>query len=253
MPRPKEKVLAMLREQMDFLRTSVRAFYEGQFAESVRIATAIRVLVHETEKCKPLLKQARTNGLDLPILEHVGQHMGEHPDDEEIFNFAVSVRMGPGATVAPAVDLASTHHTLSSVGPWWNRTVFSFRSQLGRQLVYSRKKVVLTLADKEGGAHVDPKEDPDYVRLLTDKPLTFSFQGNPIQTPDLARFLTAQSGVEMLECLERNFFPDVDVPSKWEHGTAPLVAMYFDQISGVLMTRVVSSFPRAEMQITKRA
>jgi hypothetical protein len=35
MPRPKEKVLEKLREQTDFLRTSLRGFYEGQFAESL--------------------------------------------------------------------------------------------------------------------------------------------------------------------------------------------------------------------------
>ncbi|HET6199232.1 MAG TPA: hypothetical protein VFD93_02750, partial [Candidatus Acidoferrales bacterium] len=58
---------------MDFLRTSVRGFYEGNFAESVRIAQAIRVLVHETGSSKPLLKQARSDGLDLQILEHVGE------------------------------------------------------------------------------------------------------------------------------------------------------------------------------------
>jgi hypothetical protein len=65
---------------------------------------------------------------------------------------------------------------------------------------------------------VDENEDPDYARLLTDLPLSFDHYGFPIETPDLARFLTAQSGAEMLEALKRNFFPDEDVPLKWEHG-----------------------------------
>jgi hypothetical protein len=252
MARPKDKILAMLREQMDLLRTSLDSFYLGNFAESLRIATTIRILVHETGRCKPLLNQVQPNGLDLPILEHVGD---ARPDEEEIFSFAVGVRMGPGAAVAPAVDLGSSDNTVSAVGPWWNRTVLSFRSQLGRRLIYTRKKVVLTLANKEGGAHVDPDEDADYVRLLTDQPLSFSFMGVPIETPDLARFLTAQSGVEMLEFLKRNFFTDADVPLKWELGVAPPVAMYFDQIAGRLVTRFIttpSGFPMPEMRITKR-
>ncbi len=246
--RPKEKVLDKLREQMDFLRTSLRVFYEGQFAESLRIATTIRVLVHETGMSKPLLKQARPDGLDLQIKELAGE--AKSPDEEEVFSFAVGIRMGPA--LAPAVDLGSSHYTLSSVGPWWNRSVFTFRSQLGRQLIYTRKKVVLILANTEGGAHVDPNEDPDYARLLTDQPLTFGFQGVPIETPDLARFLTAQSGVEMLECLKRNFFPDAEVPSKWEFGAPPPIAMYFDEISGRLVMRLASAFPSAEMRVTKR-
>lgn len=72
-----------------------------------------------------------------------------------------------------------------------------------------------------------------------------------VDTPDLARFLTAQSGVEMLECLKRNFFPDEDVPLKWEFGVAPPVAQYMDRIS-LTQTLVVPAFPRAEVQVTKR-
>ena len=232
---------------MDFLRSSLSAFYEGQFAESLRIAATIRVLVHETPRSKSLLQQMRTDGLDLQILEHAGD---EESDEEEVLRFALSLRMG--LTLAPAVDLNSTHHTMSSVGSWWNRAVFIFQSQLGRKLIYTRKKVVLILANKEGGAHVDPDEDPDYVSLLTDQPLTFNVEGVDIKTPDLARFLTAQSGVEMLECLARNFFPDVDVPSKWEFRVAPPNAMYFDQVSGRFVMRPASAFPNAEMRITRR-
>jgi hypothetical protein len=211
----------------------------------VRIATIIRVLVHESGKSKPLLKQAKPNGLELPILENVG----EWPGQEQIFSFAVGVRMGP--TIAPAVDLGSSHYTLSTVGAWWNRAVFTFQSRVGTQLVYRRKRVVLILANKEGGAHVDENEDPDYARLLTDLPLSFAVSGLQVATPDLARFLTAQSGVEMLECLKRNFFLDEEVPLKWEFGVPPPVAQYMEQIS-MTHSLVVPAFPRAEARIVKR-
>lgn len=235
----------MLNEQMEFLRTSLHGFYAGNFSESVRIATVLRVLVHESGMSKPLLKQAKPNGLELTILEHVGEWTGE----DEIFSFAVSVRLGP--TVAPAVDLASSHHTLSSVGAWWNRTVFTFQSRIGTQLIYTRKQVVLILSNKEGGAHVDQNQDPDYARLLTDLPLSFADYGVQVETPDLARFLTAQSGVEMLECLKRNFFPAQQVPLKWEFGVAPSVAQYMDQIS--LTQRLITpAFPMGKIRVTKR-
>jgi hypothetical protein len=55
---------------------------------------------------------------------------------------------------------------------------------------------------------------PDYRRLITDAPLSFAVSGVLLETPDLAKFLAAQSGVEMLDCLKRNFFPDVEVPFK---------------------------------------
>jgi hypothetical protein len=246
MARPKENVLAKLKEQMQFLRSSLCTFYEGNFAESVRIATIIRILVHETGISKPLLKQAQPSGLDLPILDHAS----ERPDETAIFKFAVSARIG--VTIAPAVDLGSSHYSASTVGAWWNAEVFTFQSQVGRQLVYTRKKVILILANKEGGAHVDENEDPDYSRLLTDLPLSFHHYGFPIETPDLARFLTAQSGAEMLESLKRNFFPDEDVPLRWEHGGDSRVNQYYmDQIS-LIPRLVMPAFPQGEIKITRR-
>ena len=97
--RAKADILAKLREQMFFLRSSMRASYEGNFAESVRIATTIRVLVHSTGRSKPLLVQAMPSGLELPILDHERQKA----ENEQILGFAVNVRLG--STLAPAVDL----------------------------------------------------------------------------------------------------------------------------------------------------
>lgn len=97
MARPRAEILLKLREQMQFLRNSLQTFYSGNFAESVRIATTIRVLVHETGRSKPLLKQATPNGLQLPILDQKSERLSE----DEIFSFAVSVRLEP--TIAPAV------------------------------------------------------------------------------------------------------------------------------------------------------
>ena len=71
------------------------------------------------------------------------------------------------------------------------------------------------------------------------------------ETPDLARFLTAQSGAEILECLKRNFFSDEEIPLKWEFGVAPRIAQYIDRIS-VTPGFVEPVFPRAEFHVTKR-
>ena len=100
---------------------------------------------------------------------------------------------------------------------------------------------------------LDPKEDADYSRLLTDEPLTFHHHGIPIETPDLARFHAAQSGVEMLSCLKHNFFPDYEMPTKWEHGEPPrgTITLYSDEISATLM-RVIPARPTREIRITKR-
>ena len=129
--------------------------------------------------------------------------------------------------------------------------VFSFPTSVGPQAIYMRKDIVLILANKEGGAHVDQHDDPNYVRLLTNEKLKFSFEGAEVETPDLARFLTAQSGVEMLECIKRNFFPDYEMPSKWEYGVAPPIARYMDSIA-LIGQRVIRPFPTGELRVTRR-
>ena len=230
---------------MSFLHASLSAFYTGNFAEAVRIAVILRVLVHESRTSKPLLVQAMTNGLELPILGNIA----DRPTENQIASFALGVRMGP--SIAPAIDLVSANYELNTVGVWWNQTVFTFRSRFAGQLVYRRKRIVLILANTEGGAHVDEHQNPDYARLLTDLPLSFTFSGHRIDTPDLARFLTAQSGIEMLECLRRNFFPDEEIPLKWEFGVPPPSALYLEQIA-ITGPMVISAFPMGEMRVKRR-
>lgn len=248
MARDKDKLLTILREQMGLLRTSVHSFYQGNFGESVRIATTIRVLVHETKKCRSLLQQLTQDPLKLQILDS-GRRA--RPSDDEVFRYTLGLRWGPGAVLWPAVDLGSTHYAVGTIGSWWRSIVFRFNSPLGKHLTYTRKEVVLMLANREGGAHVDQNENPDYVRLLNDLPLGFAAGGVRIETPDLARFLTAQAGAEMLDCLRRNFFVDFEVPLKWECGVAPAVAQYIDEISAV-QTWISPAFLQGELQITRR-
>lgn len=254
--RRKEDFLTKLQEQMGFLRRSLEAFYRGDFDEAVRIATTIRVLVHETGRSKPLLKSIRPDGLELPILDHAEQ---EERGGEKVLCFIVGLRLGPGASVAPAVDLCSTHYGLTSIGAWWGHRVFIFRSLGKPMIVFPRKKVILVLANKEGGAHLDQSEDSDYASLLLDRPLRFDLEAGPligkvpIETPNLARFLAAQAGVEMLECLKRNFFPECEVPLKWEYGVPdPGVQWYLDKISAEMVESLVwTPFPTRRVEIMR--
>ena len=57
-----------LEEQRHFLK-SIRDFVSGDLSEAVRLATAIRVLVHETGNSAPLLKQLTANYLQLDIMD----------------------------------------------------------------------------------------------------------------------------------------------------------------------------------------
>lgn len=252
LPRSKENLLAKLREQADFLLASARGFYEGNSAESLRIAAHLRTLVHESGTNKPLLRQVRSDGLDLQILDNVG---GTRQPGEEVFSFSVGLRVDKPA-VFPSDDLESTNYKRCSIGAWWNRQVFAFWSQgqqgISKWMTYTRKQVILILANKEGGAHVDSEIDPAYAILLTDQPLHFQFDGIDVQTPDLAKFLAAQSGTEVLECLKHNFFLDLAVPPKWDVSAVPPISVTMDHISGTIVRVLPPTLPGPQIRITKR-
>lgn len=88
--------------------------------------------------------------------------------------------------------------------------------------------------------------------MLTDQPLHFEFDGIAVKTPDLAKFLTAQSDVEMLECLRRNFFSDLDVPPKWDVGIVPPISVTMDHFSGTVVRVLPPTLPGPQVRITKR-
>jgi|SRR5689334_862928 len=247
MPRDKQQLLARLEEQIGLLQSSLDAYYRGSLSEALRIATLLRVLVHESGSSKPLLKQLRSDYLSLPILDK--KDPGENPQQENVVCLKVGLRIGPGPVVSSAVDLSAPFLEPTTLGRWWNNQIIMFPSQSGKLMNYSRKRVILILANKEGGAHLDPEPDPDYVKLITEVPLILQAGGAAIETPNLAKYVAAESGVELLDSLKRNYFPEPPIPVKWEQGDALPGATYSDLI---LIQRTQATTPQARIQISKR-
>jgi hypothetical protein len=71
------------------------------------------------------------------------------------------------------------------ISDWWNEIII----RDGRGATFTRKEIVLHVADKDGGSHVDPKLDQDYVELSRKNSLGY-FAGNrserhPLTRPEL--------------------------------------------------------------------
>ncbi len=91
----------------------------------------------------------------------------------------LNVRAESGAEAAGARYIpymgAGPHSSVLKRTPfdrWWNGAV----SKLADGTQVSRRQYVLTIADKEGGAHLDPASDPVYVALARDNALGFTFR-----------------------------------------------------------------------------
>ena len=149
-----------LRDQLDFLTSSADAFDLGRESEAKRMAVAIRVLVHDTGKSSSLLGQLGRKSVPFcdsacPLTPnskttHSGLAFIEMTFEPEPATRYVAFL--DGGTDAPAfVDFDT----------WWNAPVFV--DSTDRRL--SRRDLVLSLSNRDGGAHVDRALEPTYADL----------------------------------------------------------------------------------------
>jgi hypothetical protein len=158
-----------LREQVAFLESSARAFDEGAESEAKRLAVSIRILVHDTSLSKSLLQQ-------LGLKERLRFFEIADPDPPGSwapYHGLVGVRVSAaGASFFAWLDDGPPYQSKRSPFKlWWTRYVF--RDNEGSKL--TRKDLVLALANKEGGAHVDSELDSEYVRLSRENSLRYYF------------------------------------------------------------------------------
>lgn len=173
----REELEVHLQDQISFLEASARSFDDGYEGESKRIATAVRVLLHDTKKCNSLLSQLDMKGIDFwdtsaPLdIASLTSHSG----------LVVSAMNSQGATYLAYLDDGFSPPNRVSFEQWWNQTVFV--DKMKRKL--SRRDLVLTVADQDGGAHVDPSLSAAYAELSRSNSLGWTFQHDEGPTTDL--------------------------------------------------------------------
>lgn len=205
-------MLQKLKEQTHLLKKATDDFYAGDHIAALNIAVRIRTLVHETDRSIPLLKLIRS---DYQAAEIYDKMPAETDDAEQsavtggfVSHCSVGIQIG-GGSFSPFIDFTSPSYRLVPLGDWWKRACiivpYGRFPHAERHAIFSKKHLVLTLANKEGGAHVDVKLPPDYVALVTDSPLKIFVNGVERDTVNLARYAVAQAGGELLECINRVF------------------------------------------------
>lgn len=158
---PRADYVEHVQDQLDFLKDSGESFDAGKIGEAKRLATVVRVLLHDTAKSKSLLSlmklKERMSYLNTatPYIpsDLIGAHYG-----------LVVLRMdfGPDAeTSFEAILGDKPFRRLSPFNHWWKELVI----QDGKGAQWTRRDVVLELANKEGGAHVDEELSIRYEAL----------------------------------------------------------------------------------------
>lgn len=170
--RERPNLLGQLGEHVDFLKASATAFDSGFEAEAKRLAVSLRVLLHDTNSSHALLDQLDIKN-KLKFLE-TSAPMDPYslgPTTGLVF-MQVSLSDPSGMYVAPLGNLPPPRiKPPVQFDAWWTNTIYD-----DKKATWSRKKFVLTLANIEGGAHVDPKLNAAYERLVTANGLGWTAQ-----------------------------------------------------------------------------
>jgi hypothetical protein len=147
-----EKYKDQLRRQLGFLHRSCLLFDAAFHDEAIRIATVVRILVHDTPKSTSLLTYL--GGKSISFLSTC-----EPMDDVRSCLFFECLDRYSSGDFKPKLG-ASTFKEEIPVELWWRQVVVLL--ERGRQI--SRRDLVLAAANRDGGAHVDDLT-PDYQRL----------------------------------------------------------------------------------------
>lgn len=175
--RDRAGLLELLRENVSFLKASAASFDAGCEAEAKRLAVTLRVLMHDTASSSSLLEQLGLKS-QLMFTDTAARIIPTNLLPEAPGLVLMRVAVGGSATyVAPLDEVPlppSRIHPPARFQDWWT---LEFARDSERTL-WCRKKLVLTMANKEGGAHVDPNLNAAYERLANHNGFGFSYATN---------------------------------------------------------------------------
>jgi len=162
-----------LQKQLGFLERSCKSYDEGYIDEGVRIATIIRVLIHDTKSSTSLLHHMNSKKINIlsttfepskQTISFIGMGMMKIGSSDS--SYFPQLGNGP---INEFIDLDK----------WWNQVVMV----LGKEQRISRKKIVLAAANKDGGTHVDSKLTKEYEMLSQEGAAGhFSYTNNGIES-----------------------------------------------------------------------
>jgi len=138
-----------LGEQLRFIVRSSDTFDRGVEEEAMRIAVSLRVIFHDTRQ-------------SVSILNHLGLKNGKmlssargHGDWRDYLGHKLDLTSPTPMTMIPLLKKKFSEANLSD---WWDtETVFVHEGQS-----FTRRKIILSVANKDGGAHVDAELEAYY-------------------------------------------------------------------------------------------
>ncbi len=146
-----------LQEQLNFLRKSIRDYNNGDISEFRRMALSLRILLHQTQSSHSLINQLGWGSMEMQSLAT--------PIDDRVLTPTwglAAVRMGPeGTRYIPRYNSMPETLSLMKIEDWKNQEIIKDSDKQ----IFSRWDLIITIANQDGGAHVDPNLDEKYHKL----------------------------------------------------------------------------------------
>ncbi len=221
-----ERYQQELKKQLGFLRRSCQFYDEGEVDEAIRIAVPIRTIIHDTRNSTSLLMHLNAKGIKLwssikGAPENTIWYRGMGLSKQWRYGNRAGASYGPSFDDVPET-------VLLPVSDWWNQIVYVFSRRPKEDptgeievLRLSRKDIVLTATNKDGGAHVDQKLAPAYEMLAADGAVgSFIWESDGVKQefPITKAHLVAlrQIGHEVLRSMSGNGSPVEPVMQEFE-------------------------------------
>lgn len=169
----KDDLLNHLIEQVAFLKTSSSSFDNGFEGEAKRLATIIRILIHDTDNSTSLLKQL--NKKDILFYDSAVPFIPDIPNRTcSQTPCLTSIRMSAKDGVSYIAPLDDREMTKIDFTKWWEGNIILVDTEGNR---FNRKELVTNTADCDGGAHVDPKLKRSYANISIDNKIGLKAYG----------------------------------------------------------------------------
>jgi hypothetical protein len=166
-PLTQDDLLVQLKDQISFLVKSAMEYDKGHEAEAKRMAVSIRILLHDTNSSISVLRQlgvksaSGTEATDMPFADTARDYDQYNLlEVHHSFNGLVMTLMSNAGIhyVAPLSKPSHGRILKKTFPDWWNKVIYIDANREN----FTRRDLVLAVANKDGGAHVDPELDQKY-------------------------------------------------------------------------------------------
>ena len=210
-PHSRSDLVRHLYAQIGHMERSAAAFDDGHEAEAARLATSIRVLVHDNPRSasKSILGQLGVKD-SLRYLDTSLSHRGLRPDHPgwDAGLASMEIEPGRGGRYVPMLDnLPKERRRYTNFSAWWSKVIY-------RRVGFGRRELVMNLANTDGGAHVDSALEDSYADLTKRNVLGWEYSDDAGSRPfegNSAQASVRQISFELLDTIRNQLSPTGEV------------------------------------------